>query len=243
MNLISILSRTALLLILWFPVLISNGQNPTQNDSLIQSMMKDHISPDIEQGVSLINSGNYQNASSFLSKEIATNESNTSAYFQRGVANWAMSDTLSACRDWSAVLALGDTEMFNLLESRCHGSMIIEDDTIPAKKYKKMWGKADANQASKMVVDQMPEFPGGPEKLAEYVFNNTPKRSNSKHGTVFVNFLISPKGKILFPFIAHGLGKECDSDALRLVRSMPSWKPGKEKGKPVYVRSSLPVRF
>ena len=193
--------------------------------------------------MTLINSGNFESANSFLSKEINSNESNASAYFQRGVTNWGMGDTLNACRDWSSVLALGDTDMFNLLESKCHSSMIIEDDTIPAKKYKKMWGKAEANQASKMVVEQMPEFPGGQEKLGEYIFTNTPKRKDGKHGTVYVNFLISPKGKILYPYVAHGLGKEYDADAIKLVRSMPAWKPGKEKGKAVYVRSSLPVRF
>ncbi|MBK7572758.1 MAG: hypothetical protein IPI10_14470 [Bacteroidetes bacterium] len=122
-----------------------------------------------------------------MSKEINSNESNASAYFQRGVTNLGMGDTLNACRDWSSVLALGDTDMFNLLESKCHSSMIIEADTIPAKKYKKMWGKAEANQASKMVVEQMPEFPGGQEKLGVY-FTNTPKRKDGKHGTVYVNF-------------------------------------------------------
>jgi hypothetical protein len=179
----------------------------------------------------------------FLTKEISANESNASAYFQRGVANFAMSDTLEACRDWSAVLALGDTAMFNLLESKCHSSMIIENDTIPAKKYKKMWGKADANAASKLVVEEMPEFPGGQEKLAEYIFANTPKHANGKHGTVYVNFLISPKGKILFPYVSRGISKEYDTEALKLIRSMPAWKPGKEKGKTVYVRSAVPVRF
>lgn len=221
---------------------VSRAQNPVKHDSLIQTLMKDHITPDNE-GVTLINAGNFESANSILSKEITSNESNASAYFQRGVTNWGMGDTLNACRDWSSVLALGDTAMFNLLESKCHSAMIIEDDTIPAKKYKKMWGKDQANQASKMVVEQMPEFPGGQEKLGEYIFTNTPKHKNGKHGTVYVNFLISPKGKVLYPYVAHGLGKEYDNEAIRLVRSMPAWKPGKEKGKAVYVRSSLPVRY
>ena len=235
--------HTIFCLLLLLGTFFSKAQNSAQHDSLIQSLMKDHATPD-DKGVSLISSGNFQGASTFFSSQIAANESNTSAYFQRGVANWAMSDTLSACRDWSSVLALGDTEMFNLLESRCHGSMIIGNDTIPSKKYKKMWGKDDANQASKMVVEQMPEFPGGQEKMAEFISRNTPKSTTAgKHGIVFVNFLISPEGKILFPYVVHGLGKPYDSQAIRIVRVMPIWKPGKEKGKAVYVRSSLPVRF
>lgn len=226
-------------------VLLSSSifaQNAVEKDSLIQTLLDDHSSSGTT-GAVLLNSGDFKGANSLLSNEIATNSSNATAYFQRGVANWAMSDTLNACRDWSAVLALGDTEMFNLLESKCHGSMIIENDTIPAKKYKKMWGKEDANHASKMVVEQMPEFPGGQEKLAEYIFTNTSKKVKGAKGTVFVNFLISPKGKVLFPYVAHGVSKECDAEALRVIRSMPAWKPGKEKGKSVYVRSSIPVRF
>lgn len=219
-----------------------SAQNAVEKDSLIQTLLDDHSSSGTT-GAVLLNSGDFKGANSLLSNEIATNSSNATAYFQRGVANWAMSDTLNACRDWSAVLALGDTEMFNLLESKCHGSMIIENDTIPAKKYKKMWGKEDANHASKMVVEQMPEFPGGQEKLAEYIFTNTSKKVKGAKGTVFVNFLISPKGKVLFPYVAHGVSKECDAEALRVIRSMPAWKPGKEKGKSVYVRSSIPVRF
>ena len=126
-------------------IFIAQAQNNPKSDSLIQSLMKNHTTTE-DQGIKLINSGNFESANSFLTKEISSNESNASAYFQRGVAKFAMSDTLEACRDWSAVLALGDTAMFNLLESKCHGSMIIEDDTIPAKKYKKMWGKEGAEE-------------------------------------------------------------------------------------------------
>lgn len=242
MNFKGRLFHTTLIILFFILNIVSRAQNPVKQDSLIQSLMKDHITPENE-GVSLINAGNFESANTLLSKEITSNGSNASAYFQRGVTNWGMGDTLNACRDWSSVLALGDTEMFNLLESKCHSAMIIEDDTIPAKKYKKMWGKDEANQASKMIVEQMPEFPGGQEKLGEYIFSNTPKHKNGKHGTVYVNFLISPKGKILYPYVAHGLGKEYDYEAIRLVRSMPAWKPGREKGKAVYVRSSLPVRY
>ncbi|MBL0033293.1 MAG: energy transducer TonB [Bacteroidetes bacterium] len=60
---------------------------------------------------------------------------------------------------------------------------------------------------------------------------------------MYVDFLISPKGKILFPYVKRGIGKEYDAEALKLIRSMPAWKPGKEKGKAVYVRSAVPVRF
>jgi hypothetical protein len=162
--------------------------------------------------------------------------------------NWAKSDTLNACRDWSAVLALGDTEMFNFLDGQCHGSMIISNDTIPAKQYHKMWAKGtdsktSADQQAKTVVEVMPSFPGGDEKLIEYLSANIHQPKNKMRGTVYVNFLISPKGKILYPYVTRGINTEQDKEALRLIRNMPAWNPGKQKGKAVYVRSNLPVRF
>ena len=212
--------------------LTSEAQNQVQKDSLLKEMMNTHSTPGEQTGVTLINAGNYQSANVFLSNEISGNESNAHAYFQRGVANWAMSDTLSACRDWSAVLALGDTEMFNILESRCHSSMIIENDTIPAKKYKKMFRQDPGASATggKLYVDKMPEFPGGTEMLGQFIFSNT-KKTGDKHGTVYVNFMVSPAGKILFPYVAHGLGNPYDKEALRVIKSMPDWLPGKDKEK------------
>jgi hypothetical protein len=223
------------------------AQNKSSTDSLLQIILDDKSAPANDQGLNLIQSGNFESANLYLTNEISKDESDRDAYFKRGVANWALSDTLSACRDWSSVLALGDTEMFNLLDSKCHGAMIIEEDTIPSKQYRKMWsqksGDANASQNAKTVVDDMPAFPGGENKLFEYISTNIRKPKSGKHGTVYVNFLISPKGKVMYPYVTRGLGDEYDKEAMRLVRSMPAWKPGKLKGKAVYVRSNLPVRF
>ena len=220
-------------------------QNP-MNDSIINSIMQSQNVTGNEEGLQLIQSGDYNGANRFLSNAISQDESDRTAYFQRGVSNWALSDTLSACRDWSAVLAMGDTDMFNLLESKCHSSMIIEDDTIPSKQYRKMWAKPAKQgdeQNAKTVVEEMPQFPGGDLKLFEYISSNLNHPPGNKHGTVYINFLISPKGKVLYPYVVRGIGKVYDKEALRLIRSMPDWKPGKDHGKAVFVRSSLPVRF
>jgi hypothetical protein len=243
MNKFLILLFTA---VLFLPNLFFAQNNP-KTDSLLQTLLKDNVTPTGDEGLSLIKSGNYEGANTYLSNEISKDESDRASYFKRGVANWALSDTLNACRDWSAVLALGDTEMFNLLDSKCHGSMIIADDTIPSKQYRKMWARnsndASSAQNAKTVVDEMPSFPGGEQKLFEYISTKKNLLKGNSHGTVYVNFLINPKGKILYPFVSHGIGKEYDQEAIRLIRNMPAWKPGKQKGKPVYVRSSLPVRF
>lgn len=228
-------------------ITISFAQNKS-SDSLIRILIDEQTTPGGDQGLQLIQDGNFSGANQFFSNEISKDESDRKAYFKRGVANWALSDTLSACRDWSAVLALGDTEMFNLLDSKCHGSMIISEDTIPAKQYRKMWARqnnldASSQENAKTVVEVMPSYPGGEQKLFEYLTQNIKRPAGSMRGTVYVNFLINKKGKVLFPYVTRGVNKECDKEALRLIRNMPAWNPGKEKGKTVYVRSNLPVRF
>jgi hypothetical protein len=235
------------LLLFFLKLSIAFCQNKS-SDSLINRLLSEQATPGNDQGLQLIESGNYAGASQFLTNEISKDESDRKAYFRRGVANWALSDTLSACRDWSAVLALGDTEMFNLLESKCHGAMIIEEDTIPSRQYRKMWAKqnhaAEAEQENaRTVVEVMPSYPGGEQKMFEYLVQNLKRPANAVRGTVYVNFLIDKKGKILFPYVTRGLNSECNKEALRLIRSMPAWNPGKEKGKAVYVRSNLPIRF
>src|SRR4051794_18482900 len=90
------------------------AQNELQKDSLVKSLLKNQTTPGTDQGLTLIKSGDYENANKFLTTEINNDQSNASAYFKRGVASIAMSDTLNACRDWTAVLAMGDTAMYNL---------------------------------------------------------------------------------------------------------------------------------
>ena len=238
---------TTLLVMFILPQYLS-AQSNLNKDSLVKSLLSDQTTPDVDKGVQLIQTGDFSGANKFFSNEINKDESDRKAYFKRGVANWALSDTLSACRDWSAVLALGDTEMFNILDSHCHGAMIISNDTISSKLYHKMWAQNNGNDASahqnaKTVVEVMPTFPGGEQKLFEYLSTNLKRPQGNLRGTVYVNFLISPKGKVLFPYVSRGVGNACDKEAVRLVRNMPPWSPGKQKGKGVFVRSNLPIRF
>ena len=214
----------------------------TKKEAEVKELMEINSTPTNDAGMNLIQSGQYQQANQYFSTAINNDESNRSAYYQRGVANWALSDTVSACRDWSAVLALGDTEMFNLLESKCHSTMIIEDDSIPAKQHKKIFA-TDPSKNAKAVVEVMPAYPGGQEAMMNYLMEKTPKLKGGQRGTVYVNFTVSPKGKILYPYVKHGLGGEYDKAALKMVKNMPAWTPGKQKGKAVYVTSSIPIRF
>ena len=97
------------------------------------------------------------------------------------------------------------------------------------------------------VVEQQPEFTGGMRQLGEYLRKNTyyppAARMNGLEGRVFVTFIVSEQGAIEAVRVLKGLSPELDAEALRLVRSMPNWRPGKQDGKAVACRYNLPVNF
>lgn len=245
------------LFILYFlsPTIKSFSQSSSKTDSVIKVIIGNERLTDLnDRGINLIKDEKYSEAGLFYGEEIKKNEGDKDAWFNRGVVNWAMSDTLNACRDWSAVLALGDTETFKLLDKNCHGSMIIEDDTIPKAIYHRMWAaeKADnktlsINSMAINVADEMPQFPGGDRALLQYLKENMKDppsaRPNLVTGTVYINFIVSRKGKVLFPYVVRGVDSGWDEEALHVIRSMPLWKPGKLHGKPVLVRYNLPVKI
>lgn len=97
------------------------------------------------------------------------------------------------------------------------------------------------------VVEQMPEFPGGEKALFEFLGKHTryPVSAESLgiEGTVYTSFVIDANGKISNIEVQRGISKDCDKEAVRVIESMPAWKPGKQGGRPVAVRFILPFRF
>ncbi len=93
-------------------------------------------------------------------------------------------------------------------------------------------------------VEQMPAFRGALQKyLAEQLEYPTIAKENGIQGTVVIQFVVNAEGKITNPFIAKDIGGGCGEEALRVVRSMPEWLPGKQRGVPVKVQMNLPVKF
>jgi TonB family protein len=96
-------------------------------------------------------------------------------------------------------------------------------------------------------VEQSPGFPGGPDSLEQYIRNNLHypplALGDSIEGTVYLNFVLEKDGSVTNARILRGLGSEFDSEALRLVLSMPKWTPGYQSGTPVRVSYNLPVFF
>ena len=97
------------------------------------------------------------------------------------------------------------------------------------------------------IVEEMPSFPGGEGKLMEYVAKNIKypqiARETGIQGRVFVGFVVEPDGSISNVKLLRGIGGGCDEEATRVIKSLPKWKPGKQRGKAVRVSYQIPVFF
>lgn len=96
-------------------------------------------------------------------------------------------------------------------------------------------------------ADPMPEFPGGQAKLMEYLKNNITypieARDMGIEGKVYVGFVVKADGSISDVNVRRGVHQLLDREAIRVIKSMPKWTPGKQNGKPVNVQMTLPVKF
>ena len=97
------------------------------------------------------------------------------------------------------------------------------------------------------VVEQMPEYPGGMGELMKFIQRNIkyPKEAQEqgKQGRVIVQFVVEKDGSITEAKVARSADPQLDSEALRIVSEMPKWTPGKQRGKEVRTRFTLPVTF
>ena len=105
----------------------------------------------------------------------------------------------------------------------------------------------DVDQTVFEIVEENPEFPGGPEALLKYLTKNTvyPESAidNGVQGRVTVGFIVERDGSVASVEIRKSVDPALDKEALRVVKSMPRWKPGKQQGKAVRTRFSVPVVF
>jgi protein TonB len=97
------------------------------------------------------------------------------------------------------------------------------------------------------VVEQQAEFPGGFESMAKFLSRNmkypAAARRMGVEGSVYVSFVIDKEGNISDPEVIKGISGECDKEAIRVIKLMPPWKPGKQNGKAVRCRFVLPIKF
>lgn len=125
-----------------------------------------------------------------------------------------------------------------------------QDNKAPAaKKDNKEMKAPDRKENSEvfMTVEKMPVYPDGQAAMIDYLIKNIkyPEEAKKKgiQGKVLVSFVVEKDGSISEVKVVSGIGSGCDEEAVRVVKGMPKWVPGEQKGKPVRVQFKLPIMF
>jgi TonB family protein len=129
-------------------------------------------------------------------------------------------------------------------------------EPIPKKDFEPTLKKNTESEPKKIVVsnekiykhtDIRPEFSGSSQKLYEFIRQNLKYPSAAQRanvaGKVFIKFIVEKDGSISEVEVQKGLGFGCDEEAIRLIKSMPKWKPGIQNGEPVRAMFSIPLSF
>ncbi len=97
------------------------------------------------------------------------------------------------------------------------------------------------------VVESMPSFPGGDAARMKFLQDNIKypqmARESGIQGTVYVTFVVEPDGSVTDVRVLRGIGGGCDEEAVRVIKEMPKWNPGMQRGKPVRVQFNMPIKF
>ena len=118
----------------------------------------------------------------------------------------------------------------------------VMDDYVPEEEEEDI-----GDEVIFQVVENQPEYPGGMPELYEFLRKNVKyppiAKESGIQGRVFVNFVVEKNGSISNVKVLRGIGGGCDEEAIRVVKSMPKWKAGKQRGKAVRVSFNLPIKF
>ncbi len=98
-----------------------------------------------------------------------------------------------------------------------------------------------------VVVERMPEFPGGEAAMNQFIARNIRypviAQENGIQGRVVCQFVVNTDGKIVDVEVVRSIEESLDREAVRVIKSMPPWTPGRQGGKNVRVKYTLPIRF
>ncbi|PGH37890.1 MAG: energy transducer TonB, partial [Candidatus Nephrothrix sp. EaCA] len=123
------------------------------------------------------------------------------------------------------------------------GSIVIDE---PVREVAKDTTDVNRNKVF-LIVENQPEFPGGNTALMKYLGNNIRYPSSARRmgieGKVMIQFVVNQAGEIADVKVLRGLSGDCDNEAMRVIKSMPKWKPGRQGGRPVKVQMVVPVNY
>jgi protein TonB len=125
---------------------------------------------------------------------------------------------------------------------------VVNEEYIEAvEEVKEEVQEVEAEPEPFVVVEEMPMFPGGDAALLTYIGEHTnyPEvaKENNIQGRVIVRFCVTAKGSVSQISVLKGVDPELDKEAMRVVSTLPTFKPGKQGGKPVPVWYMVPITF
>ena len=147
---------------------------------------------------------------------------------------------------------VGEMVVTGVLEDICEMPSLPKDSNTSGVKTEapdcyEVGGIEDDDALLGVVVEDDPEFSGGMEALYKFLRDNVqyPRLAleNGIEGRVYVTFVVEEDGSITNPRLLRDIGGGCGQEAIRVVKMMPKWKPGKQQGKVVRVQFNLPVNF
>lgn len=144
-----------------------------------------------------------------------------------------------------------DADTLKTIEPSTKSDILAAAGTAKAKRSESLsWTQNEEEVAEAeifTVVEESPQFPGGHDARLKFLEENIhypdEARNSLVQGTVYISFVVEKDGSITDIRVLRGIGAGCDEEAVRVIKLMPRWKPGKQRGKPVRVHFNLPIKF
>ena len=138
-------------------------------------------------------------------------------------------------------------ELIEIVEDDIEIEDEIEIEDIETEEDEIIYIEEEEDDEFFMVVETMPEFPGGELGLIKYIQRNVKYPPIAKEynitGKVYVNCIIEKDGSVSNVKVVRGVDKNLDAEALRVIKSLPKYIPGTQRGEPVRVMFTIPINF
>ena len=206
-----------------------NVSNPAEKTKLKMKVVDEEGKPIIAATVLVANTtnGTITDENGNFTLEVGTDQSIQVAYIGMSTVTMSVKDCLKKA-DQTIVLTESDTKKDVKVVAPAPQAVTSDDQTFS-------------------VVEQMPEYPGGMRAGLEFMARNlrypTKAREAGKQGRVIVQFVVRKDGSLSDFKVLRPVDPWLDAEAIRVISTMPKWKPGMQEGKPVSVKFTLPVTF
>ena len=124
---------------------------------------------------------------------------------------------------------------------------VVDEEVVEVVEQVQVEVQEEAPREVFVVVEEMPSFPGGDTELFKFIYDNIKypelAKENNIQGKVILRFCVTYKGTVDQVSVVRGVDPALDDEAVRVIKLLPLWKPGKQGGKPVNVWYSVPISF